>query len=133
MSSILNIEERRGKLNNISETIIGCAYHVSRTLGCGFLEKVYENALMYELKQAGLKAAQQVPVNVHYDIIVVGVYVADILVEDSILVELKAIHEVDNVHRAQCLNYLNATGLRLCLLINFGKPRAEIQRIVRDF
>ena len=115
--------------NPITEKIIGCAYTVSNALGAGFLEKVYENALAHELRKAGLKVQQQHPIQVQYDGIVVGDYVADLLIEDCILVELKAVKALDEIHQAQCLNYLKATGLRLCLLINFGNRRVEIKRL----
>jgi len=118
--------------NELTEKIIGCAYKVSNGLGCGFLEKVYENALSHELRKAGLRVRQQHPIQVLYDGVVVGDYVADLLVEDSVILELKAVRELDEVHRAQGLNYLNATGLHLCLLINFGNPRADIHRIVQS-
>ena len=103
---------------------------VSNTLGAGFLEKVYENALMHELREAGLSSVQQADVTVWYKGVVVGEYSADIIVNDAIIVELKAVSEINNIHRAQCLNYLKATGLRLCLLLNFAKPRLEIRRII---
>jgi GxxExxY protein len=119
------------ELNSITERIIGCAYTVSNSLGCGFLEKVYENALAHELRKAGLIVAQQQPIKVVYDDVVVGEYIADLLIEGTVLVELKAIKGLDEIHMAQCLNYLKATGLHLCLLINFGKPRVEIKRIVK--
>ena len=116
--------------NPITEKIIGCAYTVSNALGAGFLEKVYEYALAHELRKAGLKVQQQHPIQVRYDGIVVGDYVADLFIEDCILVELKAVKALDEIHQAQCLNYLKATCLRLCLLINFGKTRVEIKRLV---
>ena len=99
-------------------------------MGSGFLEKVYENALVHELQKEGLKVAQQHSIQVVYDGIVVGDYVADLLVEELVLVELKAVKELDEVHLAQCLNYLKASGLRICLLLNFGKPKVEIKRII---
>lgn len=114
-------------LNGIAERIIGCAYKVARKLGCGFLEHCYENALSYELKKAGLSVQQQVRLNVLYDEIIVGEYVADLIVEGSVLIELKAIQSLDAVHSAQCINYLAATKLPLCLLINFGK-RVDVKR-----
>ena len=116
-------------LNRLSERIIGCAFDVMNRLGSGFLEKVYENALAYELRKAGLNVAQQHEITVRHDDIIVGEYTADILVEDVVVVELKAVKVLDSVHTAQCINYLKATGLRLCLLLNFGKPRVEIQRV----
>jgi GxxExxY protein len=118
------------KLNPISEKIIGCAYTVSNALGVGFLEKVYENALVHELRKTGLKAEQQRIIHVWYDGIVVGEYIADLLVEDAVLVELKALKTLDPIHQAQCINYLRATGLRLCLLLNFGLRQVEIKRLV---
>ncbi len=117
--------------NQITQQIIGCAYKVSNSLGSGFLEKVYENALAHELHKAGLLVSQQHRLSVQYDGIVVGEYVADLLVENRILVELKAVKTLDDVHLAQCLNYLKATGLRVCLLLNFGQPRVQVKRVVR--
>jgi GxxExxY protein len=116
----------------VTEKIIGCAYVVANTLGSGFLEKVYENALAHELRKAGLSVEQQAGVSVTYDRIVVGAYVADLLVEGSVLVELKAVRAIDNIHFAQCMNYLKATGLEVCLLINFGTPRIEVKRILNS-
>ena len=103
---------------------------MSNTLGCGFLEKVYENALAFEIRKQGLSAEQQVGIPVHYFGVVVGEYVGDILVEESVLIELKAVKAFDEVHIAQCLNYLKTTGLRVCLLLNFGNPRLEVKRLV---
>ena len=109
--------------------IIGRAFVVLNTLGVGFLEKVYENALGHELRKAGLSVCQQYNIRVSYDGVIVGVYTADLLVEDTVLVELKATKMLDPIHSAQCLNYLKATGLPLCLLLNFGKSRLEIKRV----
>jgi GxxExxY protein len=124
----MNIGE--GGVNLLSNRIIGCALTVFRALGTGFLEKVYENALVYELRNSGLTVLQQHLMVVRYDGIVVGEYTVDLLVEHTVLVELKTARAIDEIHRAQCLNYLKATGLHLCLLRNFGKPRLEIKRIV---
>ncbi|MBI3912029.1 MAG: GxxExxY protein [Armatimonadetes bacterium] len=129
----MHADARRSRLDGITEKVIGCAYKVGNALGCGFLEKVYENALCYELRKAGLAAEQQRALTVYYDGVVVGEYFADLVVEDSVLVELKAVKALDDVHAAQCLNYLKTTGLRVCLLINFGTPRVDIRRIVRNF
>ncbi len=126
----MNADERR--LNEISENIIGCAYRVANTLGAGFLEKVYENALRIELEREGLDVRQQHRVSVTYGGEMVGEFFADLLVENSVVVELKAVKMLDEVHMAQCLNYLKATGLKLCLLLNFGKPKLEIKRIVNN-
>ena len=123
----------RSVLDGISRAAIGCAMTVSNTLGCGFLEKIYENALAYELRQAGLAVEQQASVRVRYRGIAVGHYMTDLLIERAVVVELKAVRALDNIHRAQCINYLKASELRLCLLLNFGRPRLEIQRLVWDF
>ncbi len=121
-------DERR--LNALSEEIIGAAFEVSNVLGAGFLEKVYENALNVELNLRGLKTLPQAPLKVFYKNELVGDYIADILIENEIIIEVKAVKEIDTVHFAQCLNYLRITGLKLCLLLNFSKPRVEIKRIV---
>jgi len=115
-------------LNGVTERIIGCAFKVANELGCGFAEKVYENAMVIELREAGLRVEQQKPIVVRYRGIVVGEYVADLFVEDLVLVELKSIRTLDDAHTAQCLNYLAATGVPICLLTNFGK-RVEVKRL----
>jgi len=120
------------ELNRITEKIIGCAYRVANTLGAGFLEKVYENALAYELRKAELEVEQQKPIDVFYDNVVVGQYVTDLLVEREVILEVKTVRAFDDVHMAQCLNYLKATGLKICLLINFATSRIEIKRIVHN-
>jgi GxxExxY protein len=122
---ISNLEE----LNSITEKIIGCAYTVSNVLGIGFLEKVFENAIVHELRKAGLQVSQHQPIQVKYDGVIVGEYLADLFVEDCVLVELKAVKTFDDTHQAQCINYLKATGIRLCLLLNFGTSRLGIKRI----
>ena len=127
----MNTDEHRSseaRLSALIERIIGCAFRVSNSLGCGFLEKVYENALAHELRKDGLLVKQQEPIKVIYDGIAVGEYFADLLVADTIIVELKAAKEISEAFAAQCLNYLKATGLPLCLLLNFGKPRIDIKR-----
>jgi GxxExxY protein len=121
------------ELDRISERTIGCAMTVANTLGCGFLEKVYENALAVELRRCGISVEQQAGVAVRYHDVVVGQYVADLLIEHALVVELKAVRALDNVHRAQCMNYLRASSLHLCLLLNFGRPRLEIRRLVWQF
>ena len=121
------------RLNETTERIIGCAFKVSNTLGCGFLEKVYENALAIELRRAGLRVRQQARIEVRYEGEIVGEYSADLLVEDSVIVELKAVKALDKIHTAQCLNYLKAADLRLCLLMNFAKPKLEIRRIANRY
>jgi len=117
------------RLNELSGRVIGCSFTVLNTLGVGFLEKVYENALMLELCKAGLAVVQQRGVAVVYDGTVVGEYFVDLMVEGSLLVELKTVKALDAAHRAQCVNYLKATGLQLCLLLNFGRSRLEVRRV----
>ena len=118
-------------LNAVTERVIGCAYRVANTLGCGFLEKVYENALAHELRKAGVSFTQQEPLPVLYDGIVVGDFFTDLRVENRVIVELKATEDHHDVFAAQCLNYLKATGLPVCLLLNFGKPQLGIKRFRR--
>jgi GxxExxY protein len=115
---------------DLTETIIGCAYSVANVLGNGFLEKVYENALAHELRKKGLQVEQQRAMLVHYDEVVVGEYFADLLVEGKVVVELKAVKSVEEIHKAQCIHYLKATGMQVCLLINVGAPRVQIKRII---
>ena len=129
----MNADERRLETNKFCEKIIGSAYEVANSLGCGFLEKVYENALCLELNQAGLIVEQQKLIQVKYKNVIVGDYYADILVNNMVLVELKAQNNLDSSYQAQCINYLKATNLHVCLLINFGKARVETKRIVLDF
>ena len=117
-------------VNEITRQIIGCAFDVSNSLGCGFVEKVYENALVHLIRKTGLKVAQQYPIKVTFDGILVGEFEADLLVEEQVLVELKAVSMLVNEHTAQALNYLRASGLQVCLLINFGKPKVEIKRLL---
>jgi GxxExxY protein len=125
------LEHSIERLNALSERIIGCAFTVANTLGVGFFEKVYENALAIELREAGLSVRQQFPMTVRYHGSVVGEYVADLLVEGCVLVELKVAKSLDTIHTAQGLNYLKASDLRLCLLLNFGRPNLEIKRLMR--
>jgi len=129
----MNADEHRLELNKLTDKIIGCAYTVSNTLGSGFLEKVYENALVHELRNVGFQVEQQHSINVFYDKVVVGDYIADILVNNSVIVELKVVNSLDEIHFAQCINYLKATNLKVCLLMNFAKPRVDVKRIVNKF
>ena len=127
------IQNRRQKLDSITDKIIGCVYNVSNRLGCGFLEKVYENALTMELRKQGLNVKKQHPIKVKYDGVIVGEFAADLLIEEGVLVELKAATALADSHMSQCLNYVKATRLSVCLLVNFGRPKAEIKRIVNNF
>jgi GxxExxY protein len=116
-------------LNDLSGRVIGCAFTVLNTLGAGFLEKVYENALAFEVRAAGLSVVQQHGSKVYYRDAIVGEYFVDLMIQDRLLVELKTVTALTDVHRMQCTNYLKATGLQLCLLLNFGKSRLEIKRM----
>ena len=118
------------RVNELTERIIGAAFAVANTLGVGFLERVYENALAHEMRKRGLLVERNHRAVVLYDGIVVGEYVADLVVEDQVIVELKTVSALNDQHVAQCVNYLRATGKPLCLLLNFGRPRLEIRRIV---
>ena len=113
-----------------TEKIIGCGMKVSNTLGIGFLERVYENALALELRRAGLRVEQQKCISVLYEGVVVGDYAADLIVDGSVLVELKAAKVIDRAHEAQILNYLRATGMKVGLILNFGTSRLGIKRMV---
>ena len=119
------------KHSEISEEIIGAAYDVHNTLGSGFLEKVYQNALLIELKLRGLGAEAEKPIIVHYRGEVVGNYIADIVVDDKIIIEVKAIRVLSEIHEVQLVNYLTATGIEVGLLLNFGKS-VEVKRRVKE-
>lgn len=119
------------KHQELSKQIIGAAYAVHKELGCGFLEKVYKNALAIELEENGLRYIREVPLRVLYHDRTVGEYFADIVVEDTIIVEAKAVSRLDAVHEVQLVNYLKATGLTIGLLINFGRS-VEVKRRVFD-
>ena len=119
-------------LNEVTYLINGAIFEVNRVLGGGFLEKAYENALLLELKNRGLKAEAQVPISVVYKGNTVGDYYADIVVEDQVILEIKAIDALQKIHEAQLLNYLKATGIRVGLLVNFRHPKAQIKRMVLD-
>ena len=120
------------EINDITYSINGAVFEVNKILGPGFLEKVYENALLIELKNRGLKTESQVPITVLYKDNVVGEYLADLLVEDKVIVELKTVENLDKNHEAQLLNYLKATGLHVGLLVNFKHKKADIKRMVLD-
>ncbi|MFW6058551.1 MAG: GxxExxY protein [Phycisphaeraceae bacterium] len=116
-------------MNELSRKVIGAAFEVSNVLGVGFLEKVYENALLHELHERGLHAVGQRRLQVRYKDAVVGDYIADIVVERQLIVEVKCCSNFADEHTAQALNYLRATGYSLALLMNFHKPKVEIKRI----
>jgi GxxExxY protein len=116
---------------DLTQKILEAAFTVHNTLGAGFLEKVYSNALLYELQNAGLVCEREVAYQVRYRDAVVGDYFADLIVEKRVLVELKACASLDSIHEAQILNYLRASGIHVGLLLNFGKPRLEYRRFIR--
>jgi GxxExxY protein len=120
-------------LNSLSERVLGAVFEVSNTLGAGFLEKVYQRALLRELSLRGIRATAEASFAITYKGHSVGEYYADLLVEDALVVELKCAERLANEHVAQCLNYLRASGLTLCLLVNFQKPKVEWRRIVLAF
>ncbi|MFQ6101988.1 MAG: GxxExxY protein [Anaerolineae bacterium] len=120
-----------GKHSDLTEKIIGAFFTVYGRLGYGFSEKVYENALVLELRKLGLEVEQQKRITVYYDGQVVGEYLADIVVEGIVIVELKAVRQLSKEHEAQLLNYLKATMVEVGLLLNFG-PKAEFKRKVYD-
>jgi len=117
-------------INELTYLINGAIFEVNRVLGPGFLEKVYENALLVELIDRGLKAENQVPIEVKYKGKEVGEYFADIVVENQVILELKAVDSLQKIHEAQLLNYLKATGYKIGLLVNFTHPKAEIKRFI---
>ena len=118
------------KLDDITYNIRGAVFEVNKILGSGFLEKVYENALLIELKKRGLKAESQVPLKVTYKDEIVGDYFADIVVENQVLIELKVVENLQKIHEAQILNYLHASGIAVGLIVNFTYPKAEIKRFI---
>jgi GxxExxY protein len=119
------------KHQEITSKIIKCAYTVHKSLGFGFLENVYQNALMIELANADLNAEKEKKIQVIYNEQVVGDYVADIVVENKIICELKSTKEINPAHEAQLVNYLKATGMEVGLLINFGE-QVKVKRKVLD-
>ena len=116
----------------VTDRIISCCFRVHKALGAGFLEKVYENALMIELERSGIKALQQIPIAVQYEGRSVGEYFADILADDRIICELKAGQTIAVEHEVQLVNYLAATGLDIGLLINFGRS-VVVKRKFREY
>lgn len=120
------------KYEHITETIIGCAFEVHNRMGAGFLESVYENCMQIELEEQGLNTTSQKPVDVRYKNERVGAYLADLVVEDSVIIELKSVNELIDQHEVQLVHYLNATGKPIGLLINFGPGSADVRRKVKD-
>ena len=122
-----------GNNDSLTERVLGAVFEVSNNLGSGFLEKVYERALLRELSLRGIRASSQASLTITYKGQCAGEYFADILVEDVLLVELKCVDRLANEHTAQCLNYLRASGRTRCLLVNFQKPKVEWKRIALGF
>jgi GxxExxY protein len=122
--------DREGDLAALTERVLGAVFDVSNTLGAGFLEKVYERALLRELALRQIGAVAQASFAVWYKGQLVGEYFADILVENELVIELKCAERLASEHTAQCLNYLKASGRRVCLLVNFQKPKVEWKRLV---
>ena len=120
-------------IEDLIKLIVQCAYNVRMQLSAGFLESVYQNALIIELKENGLNAKTEVPINVYYNNVVVGEFRADIVVGNSVVIELKAAQHLMPIHEAQLVNYLTATGLEHGLLINFGSEKIEIKRKYKTF
>ena len=117
-------------INEITYLINGAVFEVNRVLGPGFLEKVYENALKIELEEKGLNVQAQVPLKVSYKGRPVGEYFADLLVENKVIIELKTVEKLNNIHKAQLLNYLKTTDIKVGLLVNLKDEKAQIKRMV---
>ena len=115
----------------LTEKIIGCAYRVYNKMGFGFLESVYEKSMLIELSKQDLTAEAQKPITVYYDNEIVGEFVADIIVNDNVILELKSVREIIKAHEVQLVNYLSATGKPVGLIINFGENKVEIKRKIR--
>jgi len=124
-------QDKKLKYGEITKVIIGCAFDVINELGAGFLESVYERALLIALREKGLSAKSQYPIKVMFRGECVGDFFADMLIDNKIIIELKAVKTIIPEHQAQIINYLNATGIEVGLLINFGKPKLEYKRFTR--
>ena len=116
----------------LTEKIIGCAYRVYNKMGFGFLESVYEKCMLIELTKTNLFVESQKPITVHYENEVVGEFIADIIVNDTIILELKSVRQIILAHEVQLVNYLVATGKPVGLIINFGERKVEIKRKIKD-
>ena len=116
----------------LTEKIIGCAYRVYNKMGFGFLESVYEKCMLIELRKAGLNAESQKPITVYYEDEIVGEFVADIIVNDTIILELKSLRRIIKAHEVQLVNYLVATGKPAGLILNFGESKVDVKRKVKD-
>lgn len=121
---------RKYKYEELTGKIISCAFEVQNNLGCGFLEKVYQKALLYELQTKGLKVETQKPIKIVYKDQEIGIYIADFVIEHKVIVELKTVEFLTTIHKAQTLNYLKASGYEVGLILNFARPRLEYKRVV---
>jgi len=117
---------------DLTEKVIGCAYRVYNRMGFGFLESVYEKCMPIELKKAGLKCEPQKNIQVFYDGELVGDFIADILVEDTLILELKSVRRIVKAHEVQLVNYLVATGKPVGLILNFSERKVEIKRKLKN-
>lgn len=120
----------QAETQDITSIIIGAAFTVSNTLGHGFLEAIYKNALAEELLAHGLSVSKEKPFPVFYRGKQMGFYVADLIIDDRVIVELKAVDQLVEAHRAQLINYLKANDLKVGLLFNFGRPKIEVRRVL---
>lgn len=133
MTKVINPSNEQARLNSLSEKVIGLSYKVYNQLGRGYVEKVYENALVHELTKLGIQVKQQAYLNVFYDGIIVGEFQPDLIVGNSVLIEIKAVSELNKNHEAQCVNYLLAASLKLGLVLNFGGSSVQVRRKVNGF
>lgn len=120
------------EFREITEKVIGCAYRVYNKMGFGFLESVYEKCLLIELRKAGIHAKSQQPIKVAYENEIVGEFVADIIVENTVILELKSVQRIVKAHEVQLVNYLVATGKPVGLILNFGEKKVEVKRKIRE-
>jgi GxxExxY protein len=116
--------------SELTDKIIGCVYDVYNALGHGFVEKVYENALVLKLRQMGLNITQQAPIKVYFEGLIVGEFVADLTVNDKVIIEIKALSALSPAHEVQLVNYLKATGIQVGLLVNFGEKIKILRRVL---
>ncbi len=130
---ILSKKDKEGGMEHgaLTEKIIGCAYRIYNTMGFGYLESVYEKCMLIELEQTGLRAQAQHPIEVRYNGIPVGDFIADIMIEDTVIVELKSLRSLNPAHEVQLVNYLVATDKPVGLLLNVGESKVDVKRKVR--
>ena len=116
----------------LTEKVIGCAYRVYNKMGFGFLESVYEKCMLIELRKAGINTDSQKPITVYYENEIVGEFVADIIVNDTIILELKSLRRIIKAHEVQLVNYLVATGKPVGLILNYAESKVEVKRKIKD-